>query len=305
MTDGATAWVFPGQGAQEPGMGRDLYEGAPAARALFDRADAALGRKISTLCFDGPASELNQTANAQPAMFVMSLACLAAAREATRLDSEPSFVAGHSLGEYTALAAAGALDFEAGLLLVEQRGRLTQAAADARPGSMAALLGLDEDAARQLCAETATEVCNFNAPGQIVIGGDADAVTRACALATERGAKRAIPLDVTGAFHTSLMHPAVARFAEAVSSAGVRSPKTPFVSNRTAAAMTDAADIADALVYQLTHPVRWVECVQYLASEGVAEIVEFGPGRVLTGLIKRIAPDMALRNINSLASLEK
>jgi [acyl-carrier-protein] S-malonyltransferase len=285
-------------------MGRDLYERSPAARSLFDQADQALGRPLSALCFDGPDENLNQTANAQPAMYVTSLACLAAAREVGAVASEPAFVAGHSLGEYTALAAAGALAFDAGLRLVEERGRLTQAAADARPGSMAALLGLDEAAARQLCADTRTELCNLNAPGQIVIGGDTEAIANACKLATERGAKRAISLDVTGAFHTSLMQPAVEPFAKAVSSAGIQAPAIPFVSNKTAEATSDAESIAEALVFQLTHPVRWVECVRYLAACGVTEVVEFGPGRVLTGLIKRIEPGITLRNVNSMAALE-
>jgi [acyl-carrier-protein] S-malonyltransferase len=305
MPDLPTAWVFPGQGAQEVGMGRDLYERSTAVRDLFDRADAALGRAISTLCFEGPAEELGQTANAQPALYVTSLACLEAAREGGVIDGDPAFVAGHSMGEYTALAAAGALGYESGLKLVEERGRLTQAAAEARPGSMAALLGMDESAARQLCADTATEVCNFNAPGQVVIGGDAAAVAAACKLATERGAKRAIPLDVGGAFHTSLMRPAVEPFGRAVSSAGLRSPGSPFVSNKTASAMTDPDEIGEALVYQLTHPVRWVECVRYVEASGVSAIIEFGPGRVLTALVKRIAPGIALRNIGGAASIEK
>lgn len=303
MPDGSIAWIFPGQGAQEPGMGRDLYEQSPPARALFERADATLGRPLSTLCFDGPADSLSQTANAQPAIYVTSLACLAAARESGGVAGVPAFVAGHSLGEYTALAAAGALEFDAGLRLVEERGRLTQAAADARPGSMAALLGMDEDEARRLCADTDTEVCNFNAPGQIVIGGDAAAVANACKVALERGAKRAIQLDVTGAFHTSLMQPAVEAFAKAVSSAGVGAPDAPFISNKTASEMTNADEIAEALVFQLTHPVRWVECVQYMKSHGTTSVVEFGPGRVLTGLVKRIEPTIALRNVNSMASL--
>ena len=303
MPDGLTAWVFPGQGAQETGMGADLHERFPESRDLFDRADAALGRSISKLCFQATSDELGRTANAQPAIYVTSLACLAAARASGAVEGPPSFVAGHSMGEYTALAAAGAFDFEAGLKLVEERGRLTQAAADTRPGSMAALLGLDDDAARKLCADTATEVCNFNAPGQIVIGGDSDAVAVACTLATERGARRAIPLDVTGAFHTSLMQPAVDAFAEAVSSTEMRSPDTPFVSNKTAAAMTSANEIGQALVYQLTHPVRWVECVKFMESQGVSSIIEFGPGRVLTGLVKRIAPAITLRNVNGAGAL--
>jgi [acyl-carrier-protein] S-malonyltransferase len=298
------AWVFPGQGAQEVGMGRDLYERYPAARDLYDRADTALGRGIRALSFDGPAGELNRTDNAQPAIYVASLACLAAARESGAVSGMPAFVAGHSMGEYTALAAAGAFDFEAGLRLVEERGRLTNAAAEARPGTMAALLGLDEHAARAVCDSTGAEVCNLNAPGQIVIGGDKAAVAGACALALERGARRAVTLDVSGAFHTSLMQPAVEPFARAVSSIEMRVPAAPLIANRTAAPMTDPSEIAEELVYQLTHPVRWVECVERLAAGGVTSVVEFGPGRVLTGLVKRIAPALALKNINGAASLE-
>lgn len=305
MPDAIVAWVFPGQGAQEPGMGRDLYEKYGSARDLFDRADGVLGRKLSALCFEGPAGELNKTANAQPAIYVTSLACLAAAREAGVVTGDAAFVAGHSLGEYTALAAAGAVEFAAGLRLVEERGRLTTAAAEARRGSMAALLGLDEAAAQAACDDAGAEVCNFNAPGQIVIGGDTAATERACKLASERGAKRAIPLDVSGAFHTSLMQPAVEPFAQAVSSAGIRTPRIPFVANKTAIATVDADEIAGELVYQLTHPVRWVQCVEHLGASGVTSVIEFGPGRVLTGLIKRIAPGMALTNINSAASIEK
>ncbi len=303
MPDGAIAWVFPGQGAQETGMGRDLYDAHPAARDLFDQADAVLGRPLSRLCFDGPDSELSRTDNAQPAIYTMSLACLAVARGTGAVSDVPAFVAGHSLGEYTALCAAGALEFGAGLRLVEERGRLTQAAADATPGGMAAILGLDEDAGAEICAEAGAELCNINSPGQLVIGGAKDNVAKACALALERGARRAVPLDVGGAFHTSLMEPAAAGMRQAVSSVELRTPRVPFVANSTAQPIADAAAIGDELVYQLTHPVRWVQCVEYMASEGVTTMIEFGPGRVLTGLIKRIAPSVTLRNINGTGSL--
>lgn len=283
-------------------MGRDVYDAHASARALFDRADAVLGRSLSRLCFEGPADELNRTANAQPAIYVTSLALLAAARDAGALDGEPAYVAGHSLGEYTALAAAGALAFDDGLRLVETRGKLTQAAADAQPGGMAAVLGLDEEAAAGVARDAGAELCNINAPGQIVLGGATDAIERACALALERGARRAVPLDVTGAFHTSLMHPAVGDFAEAVAATTLVAPRMPIVTNRDAAPTSDPTEIAGELVYQLTHPVRWVQCVEWLAANGVEQVVEVGPGRVLTGLIKRIAPGLALRNINGVAS---
>lgn len=284
-------------------MGRDLFEAYPAARDLYERADAILNRPISSLCFEGPEGELSKTFNCQPAIYVTSLACLEAARARGAVSGDPAFVAGHSLGEYTALTAAGALDFEAGLRLVETRGRLTQAAADTTPGAMAAILGLDEASAEAVCRDAGAELCNINSPGQIVIGGTNDAVARACALAVERGAKRAIPLDVGGAFHTSLMQPAVAAMADAVAAAGIRAPRVPVVTNDTALPATDAADIERELTYQLTHPVRWVQCVEYMAAQGVTTFVEIGPGRVLSGLIKRIAPGAQTKSINGAGSL--
>ena len=284
-------------------MGRDLYETSKAAREIFDRADAVLGRPLSALCFEGSADELGRTDNAQPAIFTTSMACLAAARDAGALADAPAFVSGHSLGEYSALCAAGALTFEAGLSLVAERGRLTQHAAETTPGRMAAILGLDEAAAAAVCAEAGAEVCNINAPGQIVIGGATAAIERACALALERGAKRAIPLDVGGAFHTSLMQPVESAFADAVAAANIATPTTAWISNKTASRIEDASEIGAALVYQLTHPVRWVECVKYMEAQGAGTMVEVGPGKVLTGLIKRIAPGVALRNINGAGAL--
>ncbi len=284
-------------------MGRDLYEAYPAARELFDRADAVLGRPLTRLCFEGPETELNKTFNAQPAIYVTSLACLAVAREVPALKDDPAFVAGHSLGEYTALTAADAITFEDGIRLVEQRGKLTQAAAEATPGGMAAVLGLDEQAAKAVCAEAGAELCNINSPGQLVIGGTTDAVTKACALALERGAKRAIPLDVGGAFHTSLMRPAAAGMRKAVDAIDVRTPRIPVVANDRAAPIAGPAAIGEELVFQLTNPVRWVQCVEYMAQHGVTTFIEIGPGRVLSGLVKRIARDAQTRNINGVASL--
>jgi [acyl-carrier-protein] S-malonyltransferase len=299
---GKSGWVFPGQGSQEPGMGKDLYEASAVARDLYDRADRVLGRAISTLCFEGPAAELSKTTNAQPAIFITSIACLEVARANGVLVSDPAFVAGHSLGEYSALAAAGAIDFDAGLKIVQERGRLTQLAADATPGSMAAIMGLDEPTAAAVCADAGAELCNLNSPGQIVIGGTPAAIERACALALDRGAKRAIPLDVGGAFHTSLMRPAADAMAAVLATVDVRTPRVPIIANDSASPMTEPQAIRDELVFQLTHPVRWVQCVEYMAANGVDEFVEVGAGRVLSGLIKRIASGATTRNINGAAS---
>ncbi|MBI2723849.1 MAG: ACP S-malonyltransferase [Chloroflexi bacterium] len=299
MPDPQIAWVFPGQGSQEVGMGGDLYAANAAARDLYDRADAALGRRLSALCFAGPATELSRTDNAQPAIYVTSLALLAAARDGGSVGDAPRFVAGHSLGEYTALAAADAYSFEDGLRLVAERGRLTQAAAEAAPGSMAAILGMDETPLGSVCQAAGAEICNINAPGQLIIGGGTEAVARACALALERGARRAVPLDVGGAFHTSLMQPAVTAMRDAVAGTPMAPPAVPLVLNDRATATTDVADIRAELVHQLTHPVRWVQCVEYMADQGVDQFVEIGPGKVLTGLIKRIARDAMTRNITS------
>ena len=303
MVAGALAFLFPGQGSQEVGMGRDLYDAYPAARDLYDRADATLGRGISKLCFEGPAADLNQTENSQPAIFLTSIACLTVALDQGVVDPSPRFAAGHSLGEYTALAAAGSLSFEDGLRLVETRGRLTQAAADATPGSMAAILGLDEAATLAVCNEAGAELCNINSPGQLVIGGLKDAVAKACELALAAGAKRAIPLEVSGAFHTSLMQPAVAEFRAALDATPVTPPRIPVVANDSAQPMSEPDRIREELAFQLTHPVRWVQCVEYMSAQGVDTYIEFGSGKVLTGLIKRIASGATLKNVNGAGSL--
>lgn len=286
-------------------MGRDLFDGSDAARAIFERADGILGYAVTALCFEGPEARLQETQHAQPAIFVTSVACLEAARERGVVsDSPPAFVAGHSLGEYTALYAAGALTFEDGLRLVQERGRLMQEAADQQAGTMAALLGLEEDAVDAICQETSAEVCNLNAPGQIVIGGAESAVQAAMALALERGARRSVQLKVGGAFHTTFMQPAAEGMERAVTDTPFTSASPPVVANTTAEPLTEATALREELVRQLTRPVQWQRSITFLATEGVDSVVEFGPGRVLTGLVRRIESSISRRNISVIADLE-
>ena len=283
-------------------MGRDLFDGSRAARRVFETADRVLGYAISTLCFQGPERELQETQHAQPAIFTASLACLEAAREANGFPPEPpALIAGHSLGEFTALVAAEALGLEDGLRLVQERGRLMQEAAERSPGAMAAILGLDRAAAAAICDDAGAEVCNLNAPGQVVISGTPEAIESALALALERGARRGVRLNVSGGFHTSLMEPAVEGMARAVETAALVDPKVPIIANTTAEPLTTAVALRDELVRQLTSPVEWQRSVERMRSDGVQTAIEFGPGRVLSGLIRRIDRSLAVRNVSDLA----
>jgi len=298
------AWVFPGQGSQQVGMGQDVLQASPAARRLFQDADSILGHPLSEICFQGPEDLLRQTENAQPAIMVVSLACLAAAEERGLLSSlTPLYVAGHSLGEYTAAVAANALSFEDGLRLVQERGRLMKLAAEENPGTMAAILGLDEQQAAALCRETGAEVCNLNAPGQIVIGGGIEAVETAMERARSYGARRAVRLNVSGAFHTSLMGPAVAGMSTAVGEVEIRDPSVPVIANGSAEPLTTADALREELLYQLTHPVQWQRSVERMVGGGVSAFVELGPGEVLCGLIRRIAPAATTLSINGVDPL--
>jgi len=303
------AWVFPGQGSQKVGMGRVWAERYPEAAAVFAAADTALGEPLSQLCFEGPEETLQLTANTQPAILAASVAMLAACREAL---PAPVAVAGHSLGEYSAHVAAATLPLAEALRLVRRRGELMQAAVPVGEGAMAALLGLDPGAVAALVREAAgDEVCavaNLNSPEQVVIAGHRGAVERAIALARERGAKRALPLPVSAPFHCPLMAPARAGLTPDLEAAPFATPAIPVVTNIDARPVTSAAAARDALVRQIDGPVRWVEVVRHLVDElGVEAIVEIGPGAVLAGLVKRIAPQVATLAINepeALARLE-
>ena len=291
------AYVFPGQGAQWAGMGHDLYETFASAKAVFSRADEVLGFPLSRLCFEGPEEELRLTINAQPAILVTSYACLEAAREVNPALPPPRFVAGHSLGEYTALAVSGVFDFKTAVYLARERGRLMHEANNTRPGSMAAVIGLEESALREVCQQTGTCIANLNSPGQLVIGGDKDGVTEAMELAGQRGATRVIPLPVSAAFHTPLMQPVVETMMEIILKPHFADPSIPVIANTTAQPLTTAQAVREELVHQLCNCVQWQRSVEYIVDEGVKTFIEIGPGKVLTGLIKRINREVRTLNI--------
>ncbi len=279
-------------------MGRKLYEEIPSARLLYDEADDALGFHLSRLVFDGPEADLNLTINAQPALLVTSLAHLAALRERGVNLPTAAFVAGHSLGEYTALAAAGSLSPTDAVRLVRARGVAMQTAGDRAEGGsgMAAVIGTDDAALAEVCAECGVEMANFNAPGQTVISGSKAGVERAGALIKERGARRVLPLAVSIASHSRLMRPAAEQMAALLADVNFGPPTAPLVPNVTARPTTDPAEIRILLVEQLYSPVRWVESVQYMSGAGLTTFWEIGVGKVLSGLIKRIAPNATIEN---------
>ncbi len=299
----SVAFVFPGQGAQTVGMGRDLADAYPAARAVFEAVDEALGEKLSALIWEGDAEALTLTANAQPALMATSMAAMAAlGAEGVGVEAA-AFVAGHSLGEYSALCAAGALSLADTARLLRLRGRAMQAAVPVGAGAMAALLGLDFAAAAEVAAEAARgELCaaaNDNDPAQVVVSGHRAAVERAVEIARARGAKRAILLPVSAPFHCALMQPAAEAMAAALAGVEVRAPRVPLVANVRAAAVTEPAEIRALLVAQVTGPVRWRESVLWMAGQGVNEFWEIGAGKALSGMIRRIAREAACRTVGT------
>jgi [acyl-carrier-protein] S-malonyltransferase len=297
------AFIFPGQGAQTIGMGQALAQAYPAAQAVFDEVDAALGENLSGLIWSGAQDELTLTQNAQPALMATSLAAMAALQAEGVTVEAAAFVAGHSLGEYSALAAAGAISLGDTAKLLRIRGLAMQEAVPVGEGAMAALLGLDFDAATQVAKDAAQgEVCtaaNDNDPGQVVISGAKAAVERAVPLAKEAGAKRAVMLPVSAPFHCALMEPAAARMAEALAQVDIERPKVPLVANVLAHDVSDPATIRSLLVEQVTHSVRWRESVAWMAAQGVTETWEIGAGKALSGMVRRIDRSLAVRSLGT------
>lgn len=300
-----TAFIFPGQGSQSVGMGKDLFDNSSAAREVFDLADEALGFKLSEMCFAGTEEDLQLTANTQPAILTVAVAAYRA-MQAEGVEA-PSFAAGHSLGEYSALVAAGVLDYADAVRTVRKRGTYMQEAVPVGVGAMAAILGLDADKVAEGCEEAAQgQVCspaNINSPAQVVIAGNAEAVDRACEILKSKGAKRAVKLNVSAPFHCSLMMPAQERLAADLSALNYGDFKFPVFHNVDAAANESSDAVCDKLTQQVSSPVRWLESVQNLIAAGVDNFVEVGPGKVLSGLVRQINRDVRCTNVDSFESL--
>jgi [acyl-carrier-protein] S-malonyltransferase len=309
-----TALLFAGQGAQTVGMGKDLAEQFPSAKAWFDRANAALGYDLASICFNGPDAELTKTENAQPGIFLVSWVAFQLLKERVQslkpnVQSQGSALefhatAGLSLGEFTALTAAGAMSFEDGLRVVRQRGKFMQEACDATRGGMAAVIGLDEAPTREVCAEAGTVLANLNCPGQLVISGEAEKISKAVELAKAKGAKRAIPLPVAGAYHSPLMASAQPKLQAELAKVTLSAPSVPVISNVTAQPHGAPGNISARLVEQVTSSVLWETSMRYLLSQGFTRFIELGPGTALSGFMKRIDKNAQMLNVSDAASLE-
>jgi [acyl-carrier-protein] S-malonyltransferase len=298
-----TALLFAGQGAQVVGMGKDLAAALPAAKSWFDRANAALGYDLASICFDGPEGELTKTENAQPGIFLVSWVALELLKE--RVPAlQFHATAGLSLGEFTALTAAGAMSFEDGLRVVRQRGKFMQEACDVTRGGMAAIIGLEEAPTREVCTEAGVVLANLNCPGQLVISGEVDKIARACELAKAKGAKRAIPLVVAGAYHSPLMASAQPKLRTELVKVKLYASRVPVVSNVTAQPHGGLGEMSTRLVEQVTSSVRWEESMRYLLAQGFTRFIELGPGTALSGFMRRIDKAAQVVNVADMASLE-
>jgi len=300
------AFVFPGQGAQKVGMGREMAERFPEAREVFDKADRTLGFSLSNLCWEGPEEELRKTVNTQPAILTTSVACL---RMLEREQIAPIMVAGHSVGEYAALVAAGVLTFEEALKLVRRRGELMQEAGNTAPGTMAAVIGMEYQVIREACAQAemtgVVEVANFNTPDQIVISGECDAVAKATEILKEKGARKIAPLNVSAAFHSSLMKSAAGQLAAEFDRYSFRNPRVPLVANISALALKDGISICSALKKQILGNVLWADSIKYMISSGVDTFIEVGPGKALSGMIRKIDRYVQVFNVEDSESFDK
>ncbi len=326
------AFLFPGQGSQAVGMGANIFESSPAARRVFEQVDEALHFPLSRLCFTGPDETLRETINAQPAIVTVSLALLAALQETLSTQTSapapswtapltPAFTAGHSVGEYAALVASGSLELADAVRLVRERGRLMHHEGTVCPGSMAAIIAMDEEVLRQVCEEATARasanktgthpgegqvaIANYNAPGQIVISGELKALNLAMELAKARGAKKIIPLAVSGAFHSPVMQPAATGLAQAIASTTVNDARIPLIGNISAQPLTSAREIREEMAQQIAAPVQWTRGIEHLVSEGVTTFIEIGPGQALTGMVKRIARGITLMNVSSEEDITK
>lgn len=300
------AFVFPGQGAQAVGMGKDVYDALPNSRAVFEKGDEVLGFPLSKLIFEGPDSELKQTVNTQPALLTASVAYLEALREQ---GLKPDYVAGHSLGEYSALVAAGVLSYEDAVTLVRLRGRFMEEAVPGGQGAMAAVLGAEREALAALCQTISeengvVELANVNCPGQIVVSGSQEGVNGVVQRVKEAGGKRAIPLEVSGPFHSSMMRAVADRLAEELKKVTFNTPNVPVIVNVTASPVTDPEEIRELLVRQVYSPVLWQDSIEWLIADGVDTFVEIGSGSVLAGLIRKIDKTVKVININTLESVQ-
>ena len=299
-----TALLFSGQGAQAVGMGKDFAEKFPSAQTWFERANAVLGYDLASICFSGPDAELVKTENAQPGIFLVSWVAFRLLQEQVPAFSFQA-TAGLSLGEFTALTAAGAMSFEDGLRTVRQRGRFMQEACEATHGVMAAIIGLEEGPTREICAESGVVLANLNCPGQLVISGEVDKIAHACELARGRRAKRALPLPVVGAYHSPLMASAQPKLHAELASVTINGPRMPVISNVSAQPHGSPEEIRSGLVQQVTNSVRWEESMKYLLGQGFTRFIELGPGTALSGFLKRIDKGAQVLNVADMPSLEK